>query len=164
MLFRPLDTRPPRVKIVNTEDGNELECQFNPTELARELEVAYNFISADGLGYSPVQYRSTGAQTIKIAFDLSAIGKDPAEMMKALRFFESLCFPLKTTGAPPPILLVWPNFISLTCVVTRWKEDTSMFRTKDMQPILGRVELDLAEARATALYSEDVLDKGGLRS
>lgn len=162
-----LDARPPRVTIINTDTGEELEAQYNPTELSRGLEVAYNVIQADGLGFTPMQYRNTSAQALKLTFELSAISDSQDDMNRALRFYESLCYPtLSPSGkslSPPPVLFVWPTYISMTCVVTKWQETTSKFSTATMEPILAKVEIELSEARLTALYSDDVRENGGWR-
>jgi len=163
----PWETRPPRVVIVNTDTTEEYECQYNPTEVTRQLEVVYNVIQADGLGYTPLQYRNTNAQAISLAFDLQAISDNVQKMADALRFFESLCYPTQSESglgsSPPPILVVWPNWISMTCVVQRWKESITRFKTADMRPMLGRIELEVMEARATAIYSQDVRFFGARR-
>lgn len=104
----------------------EIEAQFNPTELKEKIGVNYNRLAVVGLSHKPLQYQNTDNHTfdIELAFRVyDDTGNRLVDNEFARRFLFSHCYPKRGAGtivggAPSRVLFVWPNFISMTCVIT----------------------------------------------
>lgn len=163
--------RPARMSIGNLEDGTSLEVQYNPTELAEELEVLYQRMAVLGLSHQPLQYTGTGNLkiTFELAFDALAQTSTPRyEIMEARKYLSSLDYARRGAtsvrgGSPPRLLFVWPNLYSLQC-----RKMSTRFRftrfALDGSPTAFSCGVVLEEIREMRLHSEDVLAYGTQRS
>jgi hypothetical protein len=161
---------PARMSIANVSTGDSIEAQFNPTEFEEQLELNWARQTIPGLSHQPLQFVHTG--NTKFPLELNFEAQDPAttlaEIHYARRFLQSLCYPRRGAetvagGGPPRVLFIWPNFISLTCVVTALSFKYGRFNL-DGTPIQFTAKVTLEEIRDVRLLSEDVLRDGTQRS
>jgi hypothetical protein len=161
---------PARMSIANVSSGDSIEAQFNPTEFEEALEVNWARQTVPGLSHQPLQFVNTG--NTKFTLELNFEAQDPttelAQIHHARRFLQSMCYPRRgagdvTGGGPPRALFVWPNVVSLTCVVNALSFKYSRFNL-DGTPVQFTAKLTLEEIRDVRLVSEDVLASGTQRS
>ena len=153
--------KPARVHIVNTVTGEDIPVLFNPNEITRALAVQYEDLEVIGLGHQPQQFRLTGNQEIRLTFGFQKLGGPGArtEMRSQMRFFESLCYPVRQSdrsAAPPPVLIVWPGYESIVCTAREWEEVASRFAFETLEPIAAVVNMAFKELRRYTLTSDIV--------
>ncbi len=162
--------RPARMSIANVSSGDSIEAQFNPTEFEEALEVNWARQTVPGLSHQPLQFVNTG--NTKFTLELNFEAQDPVTSLDqihlARRFLQSLCYPRRGAedvigGGPPRALFVWPNVVSLTCVVTSLSFKYGRFNLEGT-PIQFAAKVTLEEVRDVRLLSEDVLADGTQRS
>src|SRR5512138_272771 len=162
--------RPARMSIANVASGESVEAQFNPSEFEEALEVNWTRQTVPGLSYQPLQFVNTG--NVKFTLELNFEVQDPSTYLDSIhqgrRFLQSLCYPRRGAedvvgGGPPRALFVWPNVISLTCVVTALSFKYGRFNLEGT-PVQFTAKLTLEEIRDVRLLSEDVLADGSQRS
>ena len=142
--------------------------QFNPTEFSKSLEVEYARQTIPGLPHKVLQYISTSnAQfEMELYFTANSAG-EAVDNLTTRKRLDSFCYPRGASsvadGGPPRILFVWPQFISLTTVITGLAENYTAFfqsgRPKEMT-----LTLTLEEIRDMRLLQEDVGLQGLRRS
>jgi hypothetical protein len=162
--------RPARMSIANVSTGDSIEAQFNPTEFEESLEVNWARQTVPGLSHQPLQYVNTG--NAKFPLELNFEVQDPTTDLDAIhrarRFLLSLCYPRRgaadvASGGPPRALFLWPNVVSLTCVITALSFKYGRFNLEGT-PVQFSAKLSLEEIRDVRLSSEDVLASGSQRS
>ena len=162
--------RPARMIIVNVTSGAFIEAQFNPTEFTEALQVNYARQTIPGLSHQRLQYVNTNNVRIPLALELEAL--DPAssldDVLSAKRFLQHLCYPRRGAqdvvgGGPPRVLFIWPQTISLNCVVTDLSFTYQRFNGEGA-PVQITANVTLEEIRDVRLPSEDVLVDGSQRS
>jgi hypothetical protein len=120
-------TRPPRCVLVNVTTGESLECLFNPTQLTEKLQVNWNRQVVPGLSHQVLQFQSTSnRQLTGVEFYLDRLFaiEQPGEpnILEFRAFLRALTVPPANTTdvlrtAPPRVLLIWPNVVTIECVV-----------------------------------------------
>ena len=162
--------RPAHMSIANVASGESVEAQFNPSEFEEALEVNWARQTVPGLSHQPLQFVNTG--NVKFTLELNFEVQDPSMDLDTIhqgrRFLQSLCYPRRGAedvvgGGPPRALFVWPNVISLTCVVTALSFKYGRFNLEGT-PVQFTAKLTLEEIRDVRLLSEDVLADGSQRS
>lgn len=166
-----LKKTPARMSLVNTLTGDELEAQFNPTELEEFVGVNWNRLPILGLSHMPKQYQQT--QNYKPSFELAFRAFDDRgnrldDCMRARRFLMSLCYPARggadvVSGSPPRVLFVWPTLISLTCTIDSLTFRHTLFNIQGT-PIHSSAKVELDEIRDARICMEDVYAQGTIRS
>jgi hypothetical protein len=158
------------MSIANVATGDSVEAQFNPTEFEEALEVNWARQTVPGLSHQPLQFVNTGNAkfTLELNFEALDPTTDLEQIHFARRFLQSLCYPRRGAedvagGGPPRALFVWPNVVSLTCVVTGLSFKYSRFNL-DGTPVQFTTKVTLEEVRDVRLLSEDVLADGTRRS
>ncbi len=161
--------RPARMSIANVATGESVEAQFNPSEFEEALEVNWTRQTVPGLSHQPLQFVNTG--NVKFTLELNFEVQDPSTDLDTIhqsrRFLQSLCYPRRGAedvvgGGPPRALFVWPNVISLTCVVTALSFKYGRFNLEGT-PVQFTAKVTLEEIRDVRLLSEDVLADGSQR-
>lgn len=162
--------RPARMSIANIVTGDAVEAQFNPTEFEEALEVNWARQTVPGLSHQPLQFVNTGNVkfTLELHFEVHGASADLEQLHFAKRFLQSLCYPRRGAedvigGGPPRALFVWPNVVSLTCVVTGLSFKYGRFNLAGT-PIQFTAKVTLEEIRDVRLLSEEVLADGSRRS
>jgi len=161
---------PARLHLVDLRTGEDLEVQFNPEQLELVVGPVWKRLEVPGLPHQPQQY--VGTTNAAFTLDLYCMGHT-TQFRQSIEDFErfllSLCYPSEgadsvANGAPPRVLVVWPRFLSMTCIVggpvnfrhQRWALDGGVTRYMASVP--------LEEIRDVRLTSEDVRRVGLRRS
>jgi hypothetical protein len=120
--------RATRCSLVNVQTAEAIECLFNPTELVEKVQVGWNRLTVPGLSHQPLQFQATGnRQLAGVEFYLDRIfaAEQPAapEVLDFAAFLRALTVPPAAeggvlAGAPPRVLVVWPEVLVLEAVVT----------------------------------------------
>jgi hypothetical protein len=90
-------------------------------------------------------------------------------VLESRNFLYSLLYPVQashgpvTEDAPPRVLFVWPQVVSMNCVITRARGIHNLFYPQGMSRLI-RVELELEEVRDVRLLSEEVALSGTQRA
>ena len=162
--------KPARMSIANIATGESIDAQFNPTDFEEALEVNWARQTVPGLSHQPLQFVNTGNAkfTLELNFEAQDPTADLEQIHLARRFLQSLCYPRRGAedvigGGPPRALFVWPNVVSLTCVVTGLSFKYGRFNLEGA-PIQFTAKVTLEEIRDVRLISEDVLADGSQRS
>jgi hypothetical protein len=153
---------------MNLQTGKTVEVQFNPHEFTRSVAVNWKHFTVPGLSHEPMHYIQT--KNDKFGFKVTFIahpdkGKKERDIIhEKLRFFQSLCYPKRgatniTDAGPPRVLVVWPNFLSMTCVIIKLKEHYKRFN-QDGVPIIIELDLEVQSIRDVRLTSDQVLQQG----
>jgi hypothetical protein len=155
---------------------DRVEAQFNPERLKETITANWNRFEIPGLSHEPMQYGFTanGRYEFELLFDAGK-GAHPIKPeavqrnLQARNLLASWKYLRKqdvlgNIGDTQRLLFIWPNFISLTCVMS---DDTvfeyEMFNSIG-QPTSFRVQMKLEEIRDVILYAEDILSLGNQRS
>jgi hypothetical protein len=170
MALEVASQRPARMSIANVSTGGSIEAQFNPTEFEEALEVNGARQTVPALSHQPLQFVNPGNVkfTLELHFEALEPTSDLEQILSARRFLQSLCYPRRGAqevvgGGPPRALFVWPNVISLTCVVTGLSFKYERFNLAGA-PVQFTAKASLEEVRDVRLLSEEVLADGTQRS
>ncbi len=163
--------KPSRMTIRDLNTSEIQEVQFNPTDLEEAISVEWARLKVPGLSHEVLQYDHTGnlkIGPIALVFDALGEGWSVARLDDMRRFLHSLCYSKKGAqsvreGEATRVLLFWPNFMSLTCVLTSLKIKHARFNLI-AQPTYFTATVALEEIRDVRLFSEDVRTSGTVRS
>jgi hypothetical protein len=138
---------PARCTLANLESGETLTCLFNPNALTERVEVGYQRLGAIGQGYEQLQYTNTKNRTLPgLAFYCDRF--DGREIESFRTFLRALTVP-GAVGAPPGVLLVWPNVVTLEGVVTDLEFQYTQFaRTGEALIYTATLALEASSRRA----------------
>jgi hypothetical protein len=120
-------TRPPRCVLVNVSTGESMTCLFNPTQLTEKLQVNWNRQVVPGLSHQVLQFQSTSNRQltgVDFYLDRFFATQQPGDpnILEFRAFLRALTVPPAVTEgvlatAPPRVLVVWPNVLTIECVV-----------------------------------------------
>ena len=165
--FQPATSR---AELVNLSVDESLIVQFNPTELEESLGVNYSRMTVPGLSHQILQYVNTEnvAFNFSLFWDATDLGIQGVEFILAARkFLYAACHPKATPGniigaGAPQILFLWPNMVSLMCVMTKLQFRYTRFN-KFAEPTAYTASVTLEEVRTSLVSMEDVSSLGTLR-
>lgn len=183
-------TTPQRMYIQSVDRLEEVvEAQFNPEKLKETIGVDWQRFLIPGLTYQPQQYANTN--NIQYRFDLfftaaataavrdvsgsgsgvaptnaaasvlarNLAARDQLQAWSVLRKNDRL----GGIGDTQRLLFVWPNFIAMTCNIVSAEFEYDQFNVEGL-PVSFKVSILLEEVRDVAIYAEDVLAQGTIRS
>lgn len=159
---------PPKLLFANLVSGDELEVQFNPTQLMEQIEVNWARQTVPGQSHEPLQYVNTANFKIDIELFFRAISKDElANIHRARRQILSWAYPRDVEGdvvggGAPRILVYWPGMLTLTCVLASAELIHERFN-KDAKSVQYRARLQLEEIRDVRLHFDEVAEDNVLR-
>lgn len=161
---------PQRATLVNMALDQTLEAQFNPTELQETIGVNYARLVVPGLSHQVMQYVHTENVTydFELFYDATDLGIQGVEaIIDARNFLYAACHPKALPGrivggGAPQILFVWPNMVSLMCVMTKLQFRYTRFN-KVLEPTAYTANVTLEEVRASLVSMEDVARFGTQR-
>lgn len=108
-------TPPERCTLVNSQTGERMTCQFNPPQLNESYKVKYARQAPIGAGTEHLHY--TGTENGRWQMDFHLDSHDSHFNIRGFREF-LLAFTRPSPASPPALILIWPNFITLTARVT----------------------------------------------
>jgi hypothetical protein len=177
---------PQRMYIQSVDRPDEVVlAQFNPEKLKETIGVDWQRFNIPGLTYQPQQYANTNntqyrfklvfsAAARRAVFDIGdgkpAIPYDMTINQIELARKRLLAWSvlrkddrLGGIGDTQRLLFVWPNFISLTCNIVSVEFEYEQFNLEG-RPVYFECDVLLEEVRDVALFAEDILAQGTLRS
>lgn len=120
--------RPPRCLLANVVTGEVMECLLNPTQLSEKLQVNWSRLAVPGLSHQVLQFQSTGNRQlsgVEFYLDRFFAREQPGDpdILEFRRFLRALTVPPGgaegvPSAAPPRVLVVWPQVVTLEAVVT----------------------------------------------
>lgn len=146
----PTASAPPQMYLRNRVNGEKVQPQGNPPGFSGEVKVAYNRLKIPGLSHQIKQFSNTeDLKTTPIEFEYYGdTEKERDEIDRQFAIWQSWLLPEQAddirNGAPPRLLLVWPNVFSLEVVITDFK-----FNMKEFTP-----EGDISWLVVTASFEE----------
>jgi hypothetical protein len=113
--------------LVNVSTGESFPCLFNPNQLTEKLQVNWNRQVVPGLSHQVLQFQSTSNRQltgVEFYLDRFFATEQPGDpnILEFRAFLRALTVPPAVTEgvlatAPPRVLVVWPNVLTIECVV-----------------------------------------------
>jgi hypothetical protein len=159
---------PRRMTLVNLDNAETKEVMFNPDELEESFQVNWTRRQVPGLPHEPLQYSNTGNLTTTLNLYCISRDEDQVESDDFKRFIISLGYPRSTadsiaTGAPPRVLLIWPQHLSIQCVVNGNVSFKTTAFSIDGRALRWSASVPFEEIRDFRLTSEDARRLGHRR-
>lgn len=126
MTLRTALARPPRCVLVNVASGESMECLLNPTDLTEKLQVNWTRLAVPGLSHQVLQFQNANNRQLAMEFYLdrffAAAQPGDVKILAFRAFLRALTVPPAATEgvvatAPPRVIVIWPNVITLEAVV-----------------------------------------------
>jgi len=165
MSFDGAIARPPRCVLVNVSTGESIECLFNPTQLTEKLQVNWNRLAVPGLSHQVLQFQSTANRqlsAVEFYLDRLFAAEQPSNVkILAFRaFLRSLTVPPEGTEdvtgtAPPRVLFIWPEVVTVLCVVASVEFSYKQFAV-DGSLLVYSAAVTLEEILDTRVTSEQL--------
>lgn len=154
-------TKPPKCSLTNLHTGESVDCLFNPTALSEEVSVEYSKQAVRGMSHQPLQYNATGNRqlpALEFYLDKFFAQQQPSDpdILDFRGFLRALTVPPSSPaglGAPPRLLFVWPNVITIETVVRSLKFDYEQFAA-DASVLIYRATCVLEEILDQRVTSE----------
>ena len=152
-----------RLKLIDaTEPLNKLDALFNPSSLSLAIDATAGRLNPVGSSHPVKQYAYTNEAKFSLELywstyhvyhrGLQNIQMEPRE---ALAWLASFCYPRQQGIAPAPLLVVWPNTLTMLVTVDSWKGDYLRWDA-DGVPRIARALLDVSELRQSPRYRRTV--------
>lgn len=114
--------QPVRVSITNLRTLETKEVLANPRELEIAVDVEWTEQKVPGLSHVPLQYENTGNVGFPLELYLSEYQYSKEVVDDWRNFLWAFAYPDYDAsdileGAPARMMIVWPNVLSLTCVL-----------------------------------------------
>jgi len=168
---------PVRGFLVDLNSGAEFGFPMNPTTLQESIAVQWNEQRVVGMSHPVLQYVGTGSHNLPgVSFlcDRHMMSRERnrdvsvKDFLGFKRFLQSLTVPPRGTesvagGAPPRVLFVWPEVVSLIVVVKSVSFQHERF-TQDGEPLRYVAQVTFSEIRDSRMTSEQLFNEGSIRS
>lgn len=162
-----LSAQAPRVIIQRLDDPSlTLEAQYNPSELEETIGATYAKLTVPGLSHQVKQFTNTNDVSMKfsLAFSVKDGGPKAADDLIAARLFlKTSVRPRRAVGAvahagAPRLYLFWPNFFTMTCVLTAATLKYVSFNSQS-RPTRMNADVTVEEIRDTIILADDFFDE-----
>jgi hypothetical protein len=125
------------------------------------------FNAQDGTSESGTS-QATGPDFVTKLAPIGGLAQRLNQIHDTRRFLQSLCYPRRGAatvfaGGPPRVLFVWPQVVSLQCILTGLSFRYTRFNI-DGTPVEFTASVSLEEIRDVRLLSEEVRQNGTQRS
>jgi hypothetical protein len=151
--------------LANLTTGESLECLFNPTQLTEKVQVNWNRQVVPGLSHQVLQFQSTSNRQlagVEFYLDRFFAAEQPGDpnILDFRAFLRALTVPPKGTDgvlatSPPRVLLIWPNVLTLECVVDSVDFQYRQLAT-DSSLLVYAASVTFEEILDTRVTSEDL--------
>jgi hypothetical protein len=166
--------RAPRVAIAAVETGELRPCLLNPATLKERYQINFDDLAPLGLDHEIGQYRNTASANIPIelAFDQVIVSKrwsqDNPQIEDWRGFLLQFTAAMEESsefigGAPPQMLLVWPNVLTIRAQVRSLEFSYQRFRADDLSCMTWTATMELKEVRTGFWSSGRLRSAAGMR-
>ena len=163
-------SRPPRLSITALKTGETIFFPFTPESFKETVKANYGKQTILGMSHQNLQYSHTDNHVLDpMSFYFRGESVEEVDLIHdGRRFLLSLLYPpvgagSVREGAPTRVLFIWPQVVSMTCVIESISITHTKFNTEG-RTVAFRAEFGFIEIRDTRLTSEDVREQGTLRS
>jgi len=162
----------PKLLLVDMAGGDEFEVPFNPNSLSTAFVAKYTSLLPVGHTSNTLHYEGTESPAIplELLLWLKAVEGEPGsgflrDIQEIQRFLMSLMYPVEFaatvhSNAPPRVLVIWPNELSVVARVTSLKIDRVQFRNTDLRSMVSRASMTIVPIRGSRVSSEEMRDSG----
>lgn len=164
--LRAVSGSPRKLILTDIETGESKIVQFNPVEVSVEGDPQYQRLKHPAGSYQRLSFEGRNNDVVSFELVVDALSKSIAGTTFATEF-EAFLLSLRhppdepdaiATAAPHEVLLTWPGWIAIVCVMTKCKLKARRFATPAVndQPVPTLVIYDLAfeESRRLSLGAE----------
>lgn len=157
---------PSKLIITDIETGESKAVQFNPVEVSIEGDPQYVRLKHPAGSYQRLSFEGRNNDVVTFELVVDALSKSVSGTTFSAEleaFLLSLRHPPDepdaiATAAPHEVLLTWPGWLALVCVLTKCKEKAKRFAPPavNAQPVPTLIIWDLAfeESRRLSLGAE----------
>ena len=165
IVIRPLGesvrARRDHVRIFDEFTGESQEAQINPTSISEQIAASYE--EAHPLNSAPgiLVYGHTSNAEIPLHLVLDQELFPKSDILDFYRFIKSLLYPIRLgemLGAPPDVLLVWPNLFSVQVKVTQLRTTWDSFK-HTLKPLSYAMDIAVKETGQRLITSGDVRER-----
>lgn len=158
------EERGPRMTLVLLDKPEvALEAQYNPEEVTESIGAVWNSVTVPGFSGTVRQFSNTKDAAIKFTLHFNAMGtggRGPAGLQYARKFLKKCCLPRGAArtinlAAPARLLLVWPNWFSMTTVLEAGELTTTAWATSGAPRLLS-VDVSCTQVRDVYFSGEGV--------
>lgn len=162
---------PDRLTFGKLDTGETLEVQYNPEELAEQIEAVYARLVIGGMSHELLQYDHTKSLSLSCTVKFDAVTSyrgGTYDVNGARRFLMGAMYSRQATaqiagaGAPSSVMVMWPNLYTLTCKLTAYDGRLYWFGQSG-KLLRWDAKLKFEECRDFRLWAEDVEAQGTLR-
>lgn len=149
--------------ITNSNSGDRIAVQFNPTEYSVSRENSFAQAAVPGLSAPLLQFAHGNMRTLEMELILDTYEAHPEsgqpngagdDVREVVNRFTGLMDIDPTTHAPPVLLFTWAS-LSFTCVLARVSQNYTMFRP-DGIPVRAKLQVSFQEYRNADFESREV--------
>lgn len=141
----------------STKRLQRLPVLFNPNSLGLGVEVGIGSLNPVGSSHPVLQYHHTEAVTFDLELYWSAFAmhamqlNSQRDLQTIIGWLASFCFPLTKGVSPAPLILIWPNTLSMLVAVTSFHCNYRLWDTNS-NPRLVEIKLGCQELRQASRY------------
>lgn len=167
MTLETVARTPVRMTLANLRTGETQPVMANPDQIELAIDVGWNELVVPGQSHEPLQFQNV--KNTSFPLDLYCSEYMDQGKINSLddhsRFLQSLCYPDYDAnnvleGAPPRILVIWPNVLSMTVVIRSLAIRYTHFSIEDGHPTRFTASAKVSEIRDVRLSSADVRAQG----
>lgn len=154
---------PPKMEIWNVQESDYLSAQFNPRKLPEKLKAVWTKHAVPGMSHQVLLYSHTENHEFPLEL-LWAVrtDDDKKQLDHARKFLMSLLYPWRGHTSPPRVVLVWPNIVDMTVIVTDMDSGHEFF-DEDLNTTWWVCKLTVQEIRDGRIWGDDIYRNGTLR-
>jgi len=162
----------PKLILADMANGDEFEVPYNPTNLVTTFTAKYTKFLPAGDTSDTMHYDGTHSPAIPLelmifrkALDGVAGSGFLQDIQEIQRFLMSLMYPVEmastvASSAPPRVLVIWPNEISVVARVEKLTLTRRQFRNTDLRSILSEATMSITPIRGSRVSSEEMRETG----
>ena len=168
---------PTRGFLVDLNSAAEFEFPMNPDKLQEVISVNWKRQGVLGLSHPVLQFAGTGSHSlpgVEFFVDRYRMAREQGSPVTAIEFFafkrflQSLTVPPRGAesiagGAPPQVLFIWPEIVSLVCIVENVAITHQRF-AHDGSGLAYRARITFSEIRESRVTSEEIFNDGSQRA
>lgn len=168
---------PTRGFLIDLINAEWFDFPMNPDKLEEVISVNWKRQAVVGLSHPVLQFAGTGSHSlpsVEFFVDRYRMAREKGSTVTAKEFFafkrflQSLTVPPRGAvniagGAPPQVLFVWPEIVSLVCIVENVAITHQRF-AHDGSGLAYRARVTFSEIRESRMTSEEIFDDGSQRA